>query len=159
MKVVLKPLEFEDGKLIYKWRNDPSIVKMSSLQKDVTWEEHVKWMKETVQSGDRRAFIINVDTVSCGQIRYDRMEESVWIISVYLVGDFTGKGIGGKAIEVGNTIMMNRQDAREVWAFVRGENEAGLNTFRKSGFTQKFTSRCPKGHISFVKTLLNKDLA
>lgn len=137
MDLYLKPLDLKDIKMVFAWRNDPKIVKLSSSQKKVTWEEHKAWIKNSIHNPQRKVYIIYSGTTALGQVRFDRIEKtSTAAISVYLLNEFTGKGYGVKSIQLAtDSIFKLWADLTEIYAFVRKSNLASQKAFEKSGFT------------------------
>lgn len=146
--ISLRPATAADAKLIFEWRNDPVIVRLGSSQREVTWTEHEEWFSQSITSGKRRIFIVENDGVAIGQVRFDLVESSESVISVYLASEFTGHGWGIEAIRNGCELIFEEWPIRAVVALVRADNQVGQSAFRKAGFTQ-IAERCAPGHILF----------
>lgn len=139
-----------DVDLIYRWRNDPFVVERSSSQRTVNWIEHVKWFEETLQSDHRFVMIVQKDRVPIGQVRFDRVDDRVCVISVYLCQEFTGRGYGVEAIRNGTEDILRLWDVEQVIACVRSENVGAQSAFRKAGYVEaKPGAYCPAEHRTF----------
>lgn len=145
--ISLRPATAADAKLIFEWRNDPVIVRLGSSQREVTWTEHEEWFSQSITS-KRRIFIVERDGVPIGQVRFDLVEESECVISVYLATEFTGHGWGIEAISDGCELIFEAWPIHVVVASVRADNEVAQAAFRKAGFAE-VDERCAPGHKIF----------
>lgn len=142
MNITLNPLTSDDAAMVFSWRNDPFIASLGSLQKTVTWEEHSNWIAQVLKNPLRKAFIISVDGIPAGQIRFDKTEadENKCIISVYLIKEFTSKGLGVKVIEEGCELIANTWSTlTEIEAYVLRTNTKGQQAFKNAGFAYMHT--------------------
>jgi len=146
--ISLRPATAADAKLIFEWRNDPVIVRLGSSQREVTWTEHEEWFSQSITSGKRRIFVVQNDGVAIGQVRFDLLEKSECVISVYLAREFTGHGWGIEAIRNGCELIFEEWPIHAVVALVRAENEVGQSAFRRAGFVE-IVARCAPGHKIF----------
>lgn len=137
-KIELRPLVIEDAPLIFQWRNDPFIVALGSRKKQVTWDEHYTWMQATVHSNMRKAFLILLNNTPIGQVRFDRESSKAnCVISVYLLQDYTGKGLGVASIVEGCSLIREIwSDAQNIYAYVLKGNINAQKAFLKTGFVQ-----------------------
>lgn len=146
--VTLRPATIADAELIFRWRNDPAIVRVGSLQREVGWSEHMTWFAESISSQERQIFVIERDGAAIGQVRLDRMREPECVISIYLAGEFTGRSWGISAINEACEIAFQRWTIDSVLACVRADNHAGQSAFRKAGFREA-KAGCGPEHKSF----------
>ena len=148
--IELRRVEPGDVDLIYRWRNDPFLVARSSSQRTVDWIEHVKWFEESLQSDHRIVMIVQKDRFPIGQVRFDRVDDRVCVISVYLCQEFTGRGYGVEAIRNGTEEILRLWDVEQVIACVRSDNAGGQSAFRKAGYVEtKLDANCPAQHRTF----------
>lgn len=134
--VFLQPLSLNDARIVFGWRNDPTIIRLSSSQKNVLWEEHEDWIKNSVDNPDRQVYIIYYGKQAIGQVRFERMQETNnAVISVYLLNEFTGMGLGVLAIKSGiKAIFLLWNNLVQIYAYVRKDNIPSQKAFAKSGF-------------------------
>lgn len=133
----LRKIKFDDAQTVFNWRNEPYIANLGTLKKTVTWEEHVNWLNNTLKETDRKAFILEIDKVPAGQVRFDRQAEEVCVISVYLIKQFWGKGYGIELIKKGcHEIFSEWKEVKSIQALVRRDNETGQKAFIKAGFIE-----------------------
>lgn len=146
--VALRPLRAEDRELLFRWRNDPWIVSLGSLNRTVTAEEHNAWFARIFGSDDVRIFVVQIDGKDAGQIRFVRENGSLWAVSVYLMKEFTGKGFGVEVIEQGCRILRAEYSSADFVARVLGPNEASHAAFQKAGFTKN--GSMPSGETVYL---------
>ncbi len=152
MSIQLRPVTLADAALVYQWRNDPFIVSVGTTQRAVAWEEHLNWFRQTVAGKSRKMFIIEINSIAAGQVRFDRRDDADCVISVYLLEQFTGKGWGVSAIRQACDITRREWPNIRVIACVRRSNEPARRAFLKSGFTECMDADlCPAEHSCFVQ--------
>ena len=132
----LELLRLSDARMVFEWRNKPEIVRLSSSQKIVLWEEHEAWIKNSINNPGRQVYIMYSKNTAVGQVRFERIEASKnAAISVYLLHEYTGTGLGVAGIKLGvQTIFSLWNDLWEIYAFVREDNIPSQKAFHKSGF-------------------------
>ncbi|MFZ5970311.1 MAG: GNAT family N-acetyltransferase [Bacteroidota bacterium] len=148
--IELRNASLTDTEMIYEWRNDPFIVSLSSSQKTVTLAEHRAWMESALKDETKRIFIIECNNTPVGQVRFEKMNESECVISVYLLEEFTAKGLGTQAIRAGCGQIAKIWPGISIFAFVRSDNDRGARAFQKTGFTIHPHPAQPREHKSFV---------
>jgi RimJ/RimL family protein N-acetyltransferase len=140
----------QDAEMVFHWRNDSFIVSLSSSQRMVYWEEHLKWFEDIVNDDSKIMFIIEKEGQPLGQVRFDKADENICAITVYMLREFTGKGYGVKAIEIGCLQIFDLWDVEEIIACVRSNNRNSRAAFLKAGFFERDLKwLCPENHFTF----------
>lgn len=135
---VLRPAEERDMDTIFNWRNDPWIVSLGISKKTVTREEHQKWFDRVFNSPDYLLYIIESEEgEGMGTLRFDRQEDqSVAHVTIYLLQQFVGKGIGIKVLDEGCAIALREwPKLQSIEAHISKDNEKSPKAFEKAGFT------------------------
>jgi len=130
----IRPLVKDDATMLFHWRNDPFIVSLGSLQRQVTWEEHSAWVSKVLERNRTRVFIIEKGHQSVGQIRFDIHDNHTAVASIYLLQPHTGKGLGHKAIRLGTEHITSQYDIDKVSAYVKYDNAGSKRSFEKAGY-------------------------
>jgi len=131
----LRPAVTQDAKLIFKWRNDPWIIKKGSLNKTVTWEEHENWFLSLIDDPLRHMFIIEVDNVPAGQVRFVSMNDNTMAeISIYLMQNFINKGLGVRALKNACEQVTSYLNINHVIAYILEKNQQSEKAFVKADF-------------------------
>jgi perosamine synthetase len=155
VKLSLREISVDDAELIFGWRNDPEIVSLGTTNKTVDWEVHTKWITNSINNSERRIYLIHLDDVAAGQIRFDRQENNSAVISVYLTHEFRGKGFGNKAISQGSDLIFKDwSNLIRVIAHIKSDNIGSIQSFEKAGFIENQLSDTPKDHTTRI--LINK---
>ena len=129
----------DDETRILKWRNMPYIYEAGFSQQPVEPEAHHAWFTERLNSPFCKMFIISCGGQAIGQIRFDfqyrrgRSEDN-WIVSVYIVKKFTGKGYGSAAIKLACQTMNKFYPGERIVAEFLPQNERSKKAFRKARF-------------------------
>lgn len=153
-EIKIRPATIDDVEIVFKWRNDPFIVARASSQRLVQWDEHQEWFRKSVGAHNRRIFIVQNSYQPIGQVRFDRLNESQCTISVYLLQEFTGKGVGIRVICDACDLIFNIWPLKEIIACVRLDNLRAYSAFIKAGFIEtRLKNSCPEAHFTFC---LNK---
>ena len=135
-QVSLRPATLDDAAMIFQWRNIPEIVALGASNRLVEWEEHQQWFRE-VLAGGHALHIILCDGQPAGQVRFDRKDSDTAEVSIYLLPEYTGRGIGVTALtracqQAFSTLAVMRIEAR-----IRTDNPRSVAAFRKAGFTEQ----------------------
>ena len=147
----------DDLNMVLEWRNSPAVIKDSTLQREVTLEEHSQWFEATVPGITRLLWIVYTPPDqserewAAGTVRIDNHN---WygVVSIYLLPEFQGKGLGGKSLtEACKQALDHWPDMRELWAYIRRENLVSQFAFGAVGFRESATIGCPPGHLVMVK--------
>lgn len=119
-----------DAQLTFEWRNLPQAVELSTHRKTVTWPEHLAWYNAAIRGTDILLFIIepNAGTVRVGKIGDEGF------ISITLLEEFQGKGLGVCAINSAVREAFNNWPIKRVVALIREGNERSVKAFKKVGF-------------------------
>ncbi|AFM05851.1 methyltransferase family protein [Bernardetia litoralis DSM 6794] len=166
-RVSLKKLELQDAKLIFDWRNDETIVQMSSSQKKVSWEEHQQWIKNSINNPTRSVYIVNYNDQPVGQVRFDKDDEKDDFVyfSAYLLSRDTNKGIGSEALRLScRKYFQENSIVQKAYSYIRVENEISKRFVMKGGFAPT-TDKVIAEHETFklmrstVIDILNREKA
>ena len=148
--IELRPVTPADMEFVFNVRNIPDIVKLSSSQRFVTWDEHNRWYKQLLKrSADCRAFIVVKNEKDIGTLRFERNGSGAdAVISIYLIPGFPGRGIGVTAINLGcERVFALWPNVRAVVAVVRRENEFGRRAFVKAKFVEEQNRATPSEYV------------
>ena len=134
-KISLRLAKITDEALLMQWRNRPEIIALGSSQRPVNAVEHAEWFVRTLKSESRCLFIVLFNNLPIGQIRFEIGQCNHAEISVFLLNEYTGKGLGVKVIVDGCKLAFDAFPvAGCIIAFVRENNITSLRAFLKAGF-------------------------
>jgi LmbE family N-acetylglucosaminyl deacetylase/RimJ/RimL family protein N-acetyltransferase len=148
--ITLRPARPEDMERIFHWRNNPFLMRRSTTQVPVTWEEHQAWFTRALNNADQLVFIVAHGHEPIGQVRFDRNKKYA-VISVYLVEERTGRGMGVEAIRRGTKAAFQEWNLTKVIACVRHDNLYATRAFAKAGYAESKddSGLCPPAHFTY----------
>jgi RimJ/RimL family protein N-acetyltransferase len=97
-------------------------------------EEHRAWLAQTLASPDRHLFTVEADARPVGQVRLDKRGSEVEV-SISLVPEARGRGIGSQAIGLANGVA-RELGGRRATAVIRDGNLASLRAFTSLGYIE-----------------------
>lgn len=124
-----------DCKPIFEWRNHPDTRKYFFDPAPLVFANHEKWFAATLGKPDERPLLVgHADGQPVGVLRYDR-QGTEFVVSVYLVPQMQGKGLGPRLLMAGNKWLSHHMPgATRVVAEVLPENTASVKAFLRAGF-------------------------
>ncbi|MEX0955338.1 MAG: GNAT family N-acetyltransferase [Rhizobiaceae bacterium] len=140
----LRSVTRADSDLIFNWRNLPEIVALGASGRSVSWEEHEAWFARAVADHDGLLFLILRDGEPVGQLRFDPSGDgsaggpSVAVITIYLVGDHSGQGLGSLALQRGCALAQEKWPGMQIFeARVLPTNAKAVRFFTANGFSEE----------------------
>jgi RimJ/RimL family protein N-acetyltransferase len=118
--------------LLFIWRNRPDIIALSGSGSSVNKDEHNRWFDGQLKN-NKFFYIIEYNCNNVGHIRFDENNTNV-DVTIYLVGDFTGKGVGSRALSLGVERILNSTEFSIINAVIRCDNFNSINFFIKNNF-------------------------
>ena len=90
----LRSAIFSDVELIFNWVNNPIIRQYSFSKEKIQFSDHVKWFLNKIEDPKCKYYILEVNGIAAGSIRFDLDENNEGLISYLLDPVFSGKGLG-----------------------------------------------------------------
>lgn len=127
----LRPAGEDDATTLFGWRNDAAVRSNFLQPHEVTWHEHLSWLRGVLADPKRLLLIAEEAGVPVGTIRFDidggRAEVSVTVAPIH-----QGRGLGAAIIEAGTTRCQVPVDA-----YVRVGNGRSIAAFRAAGYRDR----------------------
>lgn len=98
-QLLLRPATADDAARLLAWRNDPVTRKWSHNSEEIDFDDHVRWLANTLQRTDRRIFIAEIDGVAVGTTRAD-FDGSAWELSWTVAPEARGRGLAGVMVRL-----------------------------------------------------------
>lgn len=146
----LRPVGPADEDRIFEWRNRPEIVVLGSSYRSVDRSEHRSWFAETLAGEVRLLYIVEANRQPLGQIRFDWGQGRRAEVSIYLLNEFTGRGLGVAALREGCRLALSCGRADCVVARIRHDNFRSRSAFGKVGFVLSHEDFPLAGHDTLV---------
>ena len=135
---MLRKANIMDKDITYKWINDPLIRKYSYNKSKVLFEDHCKWFKNKLESNDSEYYILEIDKMPIGSIRFDELSTSKGKIDYLIDTSHTGKGMGSMILREGLLMIeKNYPELKSIYGLVFKENIASIKIFTKLGFKEE----------------------
>jgi UDP-2,4-diacetamido-2,4,6-trideoxy-beta-L-altropyranose hydrolase len=131
----LRQVMEEDGSLLWKWANEPTVRAVSFSSQPISWSQHLEWFNRKLKDLNCYFFIaIDRDKIPIGQIRFDREEEDSAVISITIAPEKRGFGYGSLAINLAVNEIFHKTYIHQIVALIKSENLASIRVFEKIGF-------------------------
>ncbi len=131
----LRPATDEDGQMLHRWRNHPTVRAVSGTQDPIELADHLAWLQRVLTAGDRWLFVAEVGRLPVGCIRFDRLAVDRLEVSLYLDPELQGLGLGQRLLLAGEQSMLGRLGRGfAVDAKVLAGNTASQHLFEVCGY-------------------------
>jgi UDP-2,4-diacetamido-2,4,6-trideoxy-beta-L-altropyranose hydrolase len=144
----------EDCRLLWNWANDPQVRAASFQSAMIPWELHVSWFGEKLRDPNC-IFLIGNDSAGSpiGQIRFDRVRDSEFEVSISIDPAKRGLGLGQCLMEKAMEGADPQIKSATLHAFVKPQNQGSIRLFTCLGFQKLEELAAEKyGAIHFVRT-------
>jgi len=127
----------EDAATILTWRNDPYVRSVSRDHGIIGWEAHLAWFERIVESPDHLLLIAEKNAVPVGVVRFDRLSDQHYEISLYLNPTAAGRRLGLPMIRSAqNALSREKGHDLVILAETLPRNAASQRLFRDAGYAQ-----------------------
>lgn len=133
----LRSVRMDDASLLIEWANDLETRENSFNTDFILWENHVVWLEKKLQAPDALLYILELDGVPCGHIRYDREVKNSAVLSFMVAPNFRGIGLGSYLVETSCNIPIKKWKVSSVKAITFVENQFSFHIFERVGFIRK----------------------
>jgi RimJ/RimL family protein N-acetyltransferase len=132
--LTLRPATEADSARLREWRNDPDARAASRNTAEVGPEEHAAWLAAVLADPDRRLLICELNGDPVGQVRFDRLTEGRYEISIALAPAARGQRLSSPLIALAVEKLRESSPGAEIEAHVREDNPRSQAAFRRAGF-------------------------
>ena len=138
---MLRKANVTDKYITYNWVNDSLIRKYSYSKTKVLFEDHYTWFKNKLESNDSEYYILEINNLPIGSIRFDELSTNKGKINYLIDSSHTGKGMGSIILNEGILMIeKNHSELESVYGLVFKENIASIKIFKKLGFKEEIFS-------------------
>jgi RimJ/RimL family protein N-acetyltransferase len=132
----LRAARADDEERLRVWRNDPVAKAASFASHTIQPSEHHRWFVTKLGDSNCVLLIVEVNGEPVGQIRLDRVDSEVAVVSIGLAPRARGRGVGRAALRLAAAVAADRLAVLAIEAHVKPENTASLSAFKAAGFEQ-----------------------
>lgn len=129
----IRLVSVEDSKILFDWANDEDVRKNAFNTEKIKWENHQEWFGSKMEFSETIIFILEMNDVPVGQIRFDYDNVNKYWLLDYSI-DKTQRGLGLGSLLINYSIKQVKGDIR---AFVKTENISSCKVFEKNNFIIK----------------------
>ncbi|SDR69640.1 GNAT family N-acetyltransferase [Gramella sp. MAR_2010_147] len=131
----LRNAAFSDVDLIFNWAKNPIVRQYSFSKEKIQFGDHVKWFINKIEDPKCRYYILEINGVPAGSIRFDLDENNEALITYLIDPVFSGKGLGTYILKVGlERLESDVPFVKVISGYVMPENIASIKIFEKLRF-------------------------
>ena len=131
----LRPAGHADAHTIWQWRNDAFTRCVSRQPQVIPLGEHRAWLNRTLADPQRHLRIAMIGPREVGVIRFDRVNGSMWEVSLYLDPALHSLGLGIALLRQGETDLLARAGPLTIQAEVLLSNPGSRRLFLAAGYS------------------------
>jgi UDP-2,4-diacetamido-2,4,6-trideoxy-beta-L-altropyranose hydrolase len=130
----IRPAAAEDVELFWAWANDLTVRCCSFNREPIPYDSHVTWFQQRLSAPGIRMWVLELDQVPVGQIRYERKQPGVAEIGFSVDNRYRGRGLGTKILELTAERAFAELGVNRIIGVVLLSNPASRRAFIKAGF-------------------------
>ena len=148
--MLIRNVNRNDCKLLWKWVNDPAVRKASYKSDFISLKEHTEWFRKHLKDHDSYHFIVSdINNTPLGQIRFD-LKNNEAEVDISVAPEKRGMGYASLIIRKGLMELRGKSvNLKTVVAFIKIENTNSLRSFERAAFI-KTGERIKSGFLSAV---------
>lgn len=135
--VDVRPATMDDAERLLRWRNDPDTRRSSRDRAEVGPEQHREWLAASLEREDRLLFVATDEVGDVGTVRWDRVDDGGWEVSITVAPERRGQGLAGPLLAAGERTLAGTHAgavARVLNAAVHEGNAASRRLFVAAGY-------------------------
>jgi UDP-4-amino-4,6-dideoxy-N-acetyl-beta-L-altrosamine N-acetyltransferase len=138
--VSLSSIRADDSETLFRWINDPEVVRFNAAYRPVHWANHEDWVRSLGKTATRVVFAIRVAEKLTGVVQLidiDPIHRSAEL--TIRIGHETdrGKGYGTEALKLAVDHAWRDLNLHRVWLRVFEDNARAMEAYRKAGFERE----------------------
>jgi len=130
----IRPARLEDAEIIWQWANDPVVRANSFNRESISLDAHIEWYRKKLVSSDACIWLVELDQVPVGQIRYDRVDSDTAEIDFSVVHLYRGRGLGTRVLLLSHRLACDELQVKRLRGTVFSSNGPSVHAFTKAGF-------------------------
>ncbi len=144
---IIRLAEESDMKAVFELSNDVLVRKNSIRSEHIEWKNHINWFHNILNNDDVLFYVAETtEGEFVGQVRFQK-QNNEWVVSISICEKFRGKKVGEYILKQA----MNYSGLKRISAYVKKENFASVNLFKKEGYKEVVSANVPQnGLLKFV---------
>lgn len=136
-KLNIRRAQLSDAALLFRWANDAQVRTNAINRERIRWVDHDLWYRRKMESPLSFIYILELDNVPVGQIRFDLCASGRLLIDYSIDYRFRGQGLGRQIINHGIGTVRNMFPSSMVFrAEVLRDNTASFKVLKSEGFNE-----------------------
>jgi spore coat polysaccharide biosynthesis predicted glycosyltransferase SpsG/RimJ/RimL family protein N-acetyltransferase len=132
--VTVRPATLDDAGALLEWRNDPVTLAVSRQHDPVRPADHLAWLSASLSRSDRLLLVGSSGGTEIGTVRWDRVSDGEWEVSITVARDARGRGVAGPLLRAGEEWLSGAVDVAACLAVVHRDNQRSRRLFVSSGY-------------------------
>lgn len=128
-RLILRPANILDADALLQWRNDHNTRKASHNTMEISRDEHIAWLTDTLINKNRKLFIAELGGTAVGTVRADCLQNE-WELSWTIASHVRGKGIAKHMVA-----LLSKQLFEPIRAEIKAGNVASMKIAEFAGMT------------------------
>lgn len=143
--IIIRPLQIEDAKTSYKWRNDPEIWKYTGTRpnRKITEEIETEWLTTKLNISNEKRFAICIEeNIYIGNIQLTNIANGKGEYHIF-IGDknYWGKGYGYKASLELFKYAKSQLGLHQIYLIVNENNTKAIRLYKRLGFKRESSNK------------------
>jgi UDP-2,4-diacetamido-2,4,6-trideoxy-beta-L-altropyranose hydrolase len=133
----LRPANADDEALLLAWANDPQARRHAFHTNSITPVQHHAWFAKRLANPADYVILIATSAAGSpvGPVRFERSKD-LWTVSYSLDAAFRGLGLARPLLAAGIDALRARDPGARVEGWVKPDNVASMQVFRRLGFAE-----------------------
>jgi RimJ/RimL family protein N-acetyltransferase len=155
-----KEVGIED--FLWKIRNDPQSRIFSVNDSYIQYKGHKIWFHEKIDSQKSIIFICSIDNIKIGVVRFEKIKNKIYEISIILSPDFRNYKLSDKLLSGAINKFNSENKENELLARIHNRNKSSQKIFLKLGFAKTTKHSSTKNFENYIldykKTFITEPL-
>ncbi len=130
--VKVRQATLRDAHRLWAWRNDPDVRAASTRSGRIPFEDHLRWLRDTLRDPARLLLVGWNGAGQLGQVRFDRQDNEAEV-SISVAPEHRGT-VGGLLLRAGIRHFRRKWPQHVIRARVKADNEPSRRLFEHAGF-------------------------
>ncbi len=134
----LRPADLADASTLYLWNNEVISRQNSITRSVISPNSHREWFERYILESQKgsRLFVVEDEYGPIGQVRFDKQEEDVYLLSYGIDSVFRGQGLGKVVVSLGLKVHKAQVPNAKYKAMAKRSNFASTRTLESLSFQE-----------------------